>query len=277
MREAVTRGEICLEDPETAIEYRVASIEYRVREDEAFRYVIAPNYSVIDLLSPPLFQGIPGLNLDLRRERYVRENRTPVFVSERAPAENREDVRKLLEAVGMEYLDKLEWLMRTDTRYGGDRLYVRRPLEGESAEPLDASSLEGGSAEAMRRILEALAAGRDVRGRGFSIDDSNRSAFHALLRALYLRDAKVVSDARAVPRAQAKSVASGAGSSGAGSGSAGAGGTGRGRKRKPVDEIRYEYAVRQFEEGRITADEAAKKAGVSRATFFRRLKEERGA
>lgn len=114
--------------------------------------------------------------------------------------------------------------------------------------------------EVMRQVLEALAAGRDVRGSGFTIDNNNRGAFHALLRMLYLKDVKSASSA------QMRNVAVGAVLDGAG----------RGRKKKPIDEIRYEYAVQQFRERQITASEAAKKAGMSRATFFRRLKEERG-
>lgn len=251
MREATTRGVICLEDPETGVEYHLARIEYREREDETFSYVIEPNYSVISLLSPPLFQGIPGLNLDLKRKRYVRENRTPVFISERTPAENREDVRKLLDDAGMDYLNPLEWLMRTDTRYGGDSLFVRRPTEGVDDAAVDVSSTEGGMRETAELLLRAVASGRTVRGDGFSIDDANRGVVHALLRALCLKGKKRKSEPR--PSSEEK--------------------RGRGRRRKPVDEIRYEYAVVQFEKGLMTAEEAARKAGVSRATFFRRLKE----
>lgn len=253
MREVATCGVICLEDPETGIEYHLARIEYREREDETFSYAIEPNYSVIDLLSPPLFQGIPGLNLDLRRERYVRENRTPVFISERTPAENREDVRKLLDDAGMDYLNPLEWLMRTDTRYGGDSLFVRRPSEESGDVVVDMPSMEGGMREAAELLLRAVASGRNVRGDGFTIDDANRGVVHALLRGLCLKGKKRKPEPR--PSSEEK--------------------RGRGRRRKPVDEIRYEYAVVQFEKGAMTADEAARKAGMSRATFFRRLKEAR--
>lgn len=253
MREATTRGVICLEDPETGVEYHLARIEYREREDETFSYVIEPNYSVISLLSPPLFQGVPGLNLDLKRKRYVRENRTPVFISERTPAENREDVRKLLDDAGMDYLNPLEWLIRTDTRYGGDNLFVRRPSEESGDVVVDMPSMEGGMRETAELLLRAVASGRTVRGDGFSIDDANRGVAHALLRALCLKDKKRKPEPR--PSSEEK--------------------RGRGRRRKPVDEIRYEYAVIQFEKGAMTAAEAARKAGMSRATFFRRLKEAR--
>lgn len=262
MREALTQGVICLRDPETGIEYRIADISYMEQEDGVFAYTFEPRYSVIDLLKPPLFQGIPGLNLDLRRERYVRENRTPVFISERVPAENREDLWELLDAAGMEYLNKLEWLMRTSTRYGGDALYVSRP-EGNELEPavVEAASIEGGRPEVVAQLLAAVAAGREVRGDGFVIDDSNRAAFHGLLRALYLggdagkRKACAESAAPDAPEKPA----------------------GRGRRKKSMDEIAFHYAAVDFEKGRITAEEAAKRSGVSRATFFRRLKEQRGS
>lgn len=251
MKEATTRGVICLEDPETGVEYHLARIEYREREDETFSYVIEPNYSVISLLSPPLFQGIPGLNLDLKRKRYVRENRTPVFISERTPAENREDVRKLLDDADMDYLNPLEWLIRTATRYGGDSLFVRRPSEESGDVVVDMPSMEGGMREAAELLLRVIATGQNVRGDGFVVDDANRGAVHALLRALCLKGKKRKS--APCPSSEEK--------------------RGRGRRRKPVDEIRYEYAVVQFEKGLMTAEEAARKAGVSRATFFRRLKE----
>lgn len=67
MRELVTSGDICLKD-EYNLVYKIAEITYREREDESFIYEIRPNYSVISLLKVTDFQGIPGLDLDLRKE-----------------------------------------------------------------------------------------------------------------------------------------------------------------------------------------------------------------
>ena len=119
MRSKMTEGAICVRDPETLVEYRVAFISYTAWENDEFCYEIEPNYAVTELLGPPLFRGIPGLNLDLHERVYVRRNRTPVFVSERTPSENREDVRRLLDLEGMEYLDRLEWLIRTNFTFEG--------------------------------------------------------------------------------------------------------------------------------------------------------------
>ena len=71
MREIVTRGDICLND-EYNLTYKVADITYTEREDESFVYEIKPNYSVISLLNSKDFQGIPGLDMDLKKEIYIR-------------------------------------------------------------------------------------------------------------------------------------------------------------------------------------------------------------
>ena len=126
MRELVTAGDICLKD-EYNLVYRVAGITYTEREDESFVYEIRPDYSVISLLQATDFQGIPGLDLNLRKESYIRENIVPVFISERSPSKNREDLWDLLQECDMQYLNQLEWLIRTNTQYSGDKLFVRRP------------------------------------------------------------------------------------------------------------------------------------------------------
>ena len=58
MREIVTHGDICLKD-EYNLVYKVADIIYTEREDESFVYEIRPDYSVISLLKPTDYQGIP--------------------------------------------------------------------------------------------------------------------------------------------------------------------------------------------------------------------------
>ena len=127
MKEAVTSGVICL-DGEYDFTYYIADIKYTEREDESFCYEITPNYSVIDLLTTEYFQGIPGLDLGLKKKSYIRENVVPVFISERTPGENREDLWELLKECDMQYLNRLEWLIRTKTRYSGDGMYVCRKI-----------------------------------------------------------------------------------------------------------------------------------------------------
>jgi len=60
-------GSICLKGPLGLI-YNVARIDYYLQENEEYEYIFTPNYSVIELLSDDYFQGIPGLNLDLKKD-----------------------------------------------------------------------------------------------------------------------------------------------------------------------------------------------------------------
>lgn len=57
-----------------------------------------------------MFQGIPSLNLDLKKEVYVRENILPTFILERVPSKNREDLYDLLKSVNLTYIDPIEYL-----------------------------------------------------------------------------------------------------------------------------------------------------------------------
>lgn len=100
MKEHTTRGIICLKD-DYGIEYRVSKITYTIYENEEYEYRFIPNYAVIDLIDPSLYMGIPGLNMDLRKEVYVRKNIEPTFITERSPSKNREDLWELLDSVGM--------------------------------------------------------------------------------------------------------------------------------------------------------------------------------
>ena len=114
---------ICLKGQNNFI-YKICKITYRLFEDESFEYVFEPNYFLIDLLDSKYFQGIPGLNLDLKKQEYIRKNIIPTFISERVPQKNREDFYELLEKLNMKFMDPIEYLIRTDEQYFGDNLFV---------------------------------------------------------------------------------------------------------------------------------------------------------
>lgn len=258
MRESTTTGMISLDGPGGLV-YEVGAITYLVREDESFRYTFVPNWPVIDLLEPPLFQGVPGYDLSLRKTEYVRENVTPTFVSERAPSESREGLWQLLDACGMEYLDKIEWLIRTDTRYIGDGLYVRPFEEREVGADVDVADAIAGAAnseQAARAVLSALCRGDALFLNGEPIADSERKVLHDVLLSMYekayrAREEKRVSGVRAAAERGAY----------------------KGRKRKPMDELVLREVVSSYEARELDAEEAAARLGVSVSTFFRRLKE----
>lgn len=261
MKESTTVGDICLDGP-CGLTYRIGTMTYAIRDDDSFRYTFIPNWDVIDLLEAPAFQGVPGFDLDLRKDEYVRDNITPIFVSERAPSENREDLWALLDACGMEYLDKLEWLIRTDTRYIGDGLYVRAAKTAESPQIETAEAIASAinSEHALRKLLSALCEGAGLVMDGKLLSREERRLFHKVLLPLFektcgWREERRIEGVKAAAKRGAYA----------------------GRKPKPIDELVLREAVHQYEQHEISAREAAERLGISEATFFRRLKRFRSA
>ena len=252
MKEKVTRAQLCLEGPGGFI-YDIATIRYIVRDDESFQYEIEPNYAVIDLLGPQDFQGIPGVNLSLRKPIYVRENTTPTLIADRAPMDNREDLWQLLEAYGMDYLDPVEWLVRSQKRYIGDKFFFRAIEDNREAARIDiGSAIERAPSthQAIKRILTAICAGTTLECDGVRIGSDIRKVLFRTLLRLYEKGRKLKSgdDTDGHPSVS-------------------------GRKRKPVDELMLREAIEQYRAHRITAKEAAETLDIGVATFYRRMAE----
>lgn len=239
--------------------HRIALITYLEREDETYAYRFHPDYSVIDLLPPSLFQGIPGLDLSKRKSEYVRENMTPVFISERTPGEGREALWSLLESHGMTYLNRLEWLIRTETRYGGDPIFVDRYDPDDWKRTVSFEKMEGEevrSAPLMKSLLQAICLGNIVHASQFQVEDANRKAYHTLLMALYRKEKKFIREQQtAGVRKSAEK------------------GKYKGRKRIPLDATKLHEVFSALAQGRLTEADAIQKPKVSRSTFFRRRKE----
>ena len=254
MREIVTRGDICLKD-DYNFTYKVAEIAYTEREDESFTYEIKPNYSVIELLDTKLFQGIPGIDLDVKKASYKRENLVPVFISERAPGKNREDLWKLLSDYDMQYLNQLEWLIRTETQYSGDRLFVKRP-ENKSLKIDAISTLGNRSPIICRKLLEVICYGDSVFAPTMLIDDSNRKQYYDLLMALYITERKFI-DARRSAGIEASAKK----------------GNYKGRARIKLDKLAAQEIYSDYEAQKISSTEASQMLGISKSTFLRRYRE----
>ena len=112
----------------------VAQIDYQEFDEENFQYVIIPYWDIIDGLPASVFQGLPGIDMELRLDHYYRVNYIPVFITERTPSENREDLWEILESVGLDYYDRFEWLLRTTMRAANDNLIVERRRESPIVE-----------------------------------------------------------------------------------------------------------------------------------------------
>ena len=254
MREIVTRGDICIND-DYKLTYKVAEIIYTEREDESFVYEIRPNYSVINLLDAKDFQGIPGLDLELKKNSYVRENVIPVFISERAPARNREDLWELLKECDMQYLNQLEWLIRTNTRYSGDKLFVQKP-EDKTLELESINLLGNRSAVICRKVLEVICYGDEVISPTLTVDDKNRKQYYDLLMTLYSTERKFLDSRRSKGIKQSAKE-----------------GNYRGRAKIRIDKLAAQEIFLDYQNKKISSAEAAKILKISKSTFLRRYRD----
>lgn len=248
---------ICLKD-DLGIEYTVSAIEYEIWKNEEFEYRFKPNYSVIGLLNTSLFQGIPGIDLDLRKEVYVRKNSIPTFISERAPAHNRQELWELLEDCNMQYLNQLEWLIRTNTKYIGDRLYVRKPYTQSFSDTLNLDneiSKVKRSYDILRKLLECICAGFNIEYDGFKINDDNRKTCYDLLYRLFRPEAERLRKLQGDGIDKAKSD-----------------GKYLGRKSINIDDTKLYEVWHKYKNKKLTLEEATKLLNISISTFYRKTK-----
>lgn len=252
MKSISTRGIICLKD-ELNIEYRLCTLEYIINEDETFKYIFKPNYEIISLMNHEVFQGIPGLNLDNKKEEYTRENIKPVFITERVPSEKREDFHELLSEVGLDYMDPIEYLIRTTKRYSGDKFYLI-PFEEKKTIIVDNIANKNNINGIIKIILENIAAGNDVCVDGHVIKE-RKSLFITLLY-LYKKNIKSIKEKQQEGIYEARKN-----------------GKYQGRKPIAVDKLLFNETVEKVTYGNLTPKEAAKQLGISIDKYYRLKKQ----
>lgn len=185
MNKYTSKASILVKD-KYKLEYRVCDIFYEVNEDETFKYIFRPNYSVINLTSPDFFQGIPGLDLDLKKKEYIRENIIPTFISERVPSENRVDYYDLLKEVGLEVMEPLLYLIRTTKYYCGDYLYLVSYKEVNKVS-FNNYVAKDNTVTYIKRILNNITLGNDIEIEKVLINDDNRYLVFNVLMNIYSR------------------------------------------------------------------------------------------
>ena len=257
MRKLTTSGFICLEDDYKLV-YKIAKIEYEEWEDGFFTYRFYPFYNVIDMLSDSLFQGIPGLDLSLKQAVYERKNIIPTFISERTPGENREDLWALMEENGMQTLNRLEWLIRTNKRYSGDGFFVMPFEEKDSTTYREKSmyDLVKRSDNIHKKLLQIICFGDYLYAEDITIDDISRGHYYRVLMPIYTREYERRRVQRNVGIARAKER-----------------GAYKGRTQIKIDPLLFDRVANDYLHGKISADQAATTLGISKSTFFRRLRE----
>ena len=253
----------------------VAQIDYQEFDEENFQYVITPYWDIVDGLPSSVFQGIPGIDMDLRLKEYYRVNYIPTFISERTPSENREDLWELLESVGLDYYDRFEWLLRTDMRAANDNLIVERRRLQETAEqfaPDVISRLQYGDkviVESLEAIADTTAGFADVmfsivtsgvdvitKSGQVLIDAATRAAMipYVITQRIISRRERKANRQKGIEKAKKD-------------------GKYTGRKPIVVDETALRQVVKELNEGIITVEEAMRRTKInSRSTFYRKLK-----
>lgn len=259
---------------------QVGRITYESFENEEFQYIITPFWEIIDTLPPSIFQGIPGIDMDMRLEHYYRVNYVPVFMTERTPGPNREDLWELLDSVNLTYYDRLEWLIRTDLRAAVDNLIVERDREEARAETvscrkeLEAFLKEGqygdqitianiralgnNSEECTKMLNRLMHYGIRLISKEEHLDLSveDYKEFLPVFAAMYQMDREMRKrqQAKGIARAKEQAVY-------------------QGRKRKAVDADFLAEIILRFQRKEISLEEALKLTGFSKSTFYRRMRE----
>ena len=253
----------------------VAQIDYQEFDEENFQYVISPYWEIIDGLPASVFQGIPGIDMDLRLERYYRVNYIPTFIAERTPSENREDLWEILESVGLDYYDRFEWLLRTTMLAANDNLIVERRLMSQVVEEFTTgmlSALQYGDkiiVDSMEAIADTSAGFTDgiftVVTNGVDIiSQSGQILVDAMTRAAMV---PIVVTQRMITRREH------AANRRDGIEHAKKNGKYTGRKPIEVDEKVLQQVNRELKDGMITVEEAMRRTKIgSKSTFYRKLR-----
>ena len=253
----------------------VAQIDYQEFDEENFQYVISPYWEIVDGLPASVFQGIPGIDMDLRLKDYYRVNYIPTFISERTPSEGREDLWELLESVELDYYDRFEWLLRTNMRAANDNLIVERRRMEETVKQFTSgviSGLQYGDkviVESLETIADTTAGLADgmfsiVAGGVDVITQSGQVLVDAMTRAAmvpYMITQRIISRReRAANRQEGIEQAK-------------KNGKYTGRKPIEVDENARRQVAKELDEGLITVEEAMKRVKInSKSTFYRKLR-----
>lgn len=253
----------------------VAQIDYQEFDEENFQYVISPYWEIVDGLPASVFQGIPGIDMDLRLKDYYRVNYIPTFIAERTPSESREDLWELLESVDLDYYDRFEWLLRTKMRAANDNLIVERRRIEETVGQFTSgiiSGLQYGDkviVESMESIADTTAGLTDgmfnIVTSGIDVvTESGQVLVDSMTRAAmipYMVAQRIMSRRERISLQQA------------GIEQAKKDGKYAGRKPTPVDENVLRQVAKELDEGIITVEEAMKRTKInSRSTFYRKLR-----
>ncbi len=256
--------------------YNIAELAFERYDEQNFQYVFTPYWKLIEFLPKEIFSDIPGIDMSIKKEHYYRVNMTPSFISKRTPGRGREDIKRLLEEVELDYYDRFEWLLRTDRICGDDNFVVERKREtaktfvqpdiatinemqpGDKVvlhELCDIAPNRNGLSEAVFRLLQSgVTIHIEVDDITFSVE-SEKNTLYVLERMMaYNKQFRAMSQQKGITKAKEE-------------------GKYKGRKRIAVDMLLFADVVEKFEKGLLVEQQALESMGMSRSTFYRRMRE----
>ena len=248
MNRIISDGLICIKN-KINIEFAVCKIEYILWEDETFKYIFTPYYDVISLLESNIFQGIPGIEIDLKKKEYIRENVIPTFIAERVPSEKREDYYELIQKVEMNYMNPVDYLIKTQGKYSGDNLYVKEFTERKNV-VIDDVVKKSNTLGVIKIMLDNLAYGNKIVLNDRTIENS--LDIFQTLTYIYQKGYDEIKEKQRLGRDEAKKM-----------------GNYKGRKAIEIDKLLFLEQVEQVDSKIITIDKVLKNLKISRATFYR--------
>ena len=212
---------------------------------ESFSYTFIPNRNIIEILPSGTFEGIQGIDLDAKKEKYEREG-IPTFVSERVPPKNREELYKLLEKVGLDYYDPLQFMIRAKQKYFGDNLEVVDFIQNQTID-VDYSEITN-LYSTVKEILANIALNNQITINGNAVD--NQSFFKTLYPVylnLYLKKVEAQKKSAFARKYE-------------------------GRRPIYINESEFAQILNLYYSKQISLNEAIRFLGISRSTFIRRAK-----
>lgn len=256
--------------------YNVAEIAYERFDDQNFQYIFSPYWKLIEFLPKGLFDGISGIDMSVKKEHYYRVNMTPSFIAKRTPSSTRENVKELLEEVGLDYYDRFEWLLRTDKCCGDDNLIVERKRDEvtifEKADVQTLNQVQPGDKIVLERLCDISPNKKKLSESLFRLlqsgatisvkEDDITLSVDAFPNPLYMLERMMEYERRYDRMQQQRGIEQAKQEN-----------KFKGRKRIQVDAFLFAEVADGFERGIITEMQALDSLDISRSTFYRRMRE----
>ena len=256
--------------------YNVGEVTYEQFDNQNFQYVFHPYWKLIEFLPKDVFDGIPGIDMSVKKECYYRVNMTPSFIKKRTPSKSRENIKELLDEVGLDSYDRFEWLLRTDKYCGEDNFIVERKrsekkifeqVDNEIINQVqpddeiilnklcDISPSRNRLSETLFRLFQSGAVVHVKEDNVvFSIDNCASLLYILKNMMMYEKNYNRVQQQRGIEKAKAE-------------------GRYKGRKRIEVDMRLFDDVADKFKSGIIMEQQAIEILNISRSTFYRRMRE----